>query len=160
MDNPPFNHPWVDESKAPIYRCKFPDPLTQEALEAYLSHLETWIEQAPGYYAWIIYPDLRTQQLRLAMGESQKRRAPHEKGHCSGYAFVVENAFMRGVLTAMMWLGPHHSTLRVFENEDKAYGWIANIHAQFVAREQLEQARLAQLANQRATAAPSHTNLR
>lgn len=136
MGNPSFNHPYVDESRAPIYRCKFPEGMTQDAFEAYLAHLEVWIQQAQGHYAWVIYPDLRTPQMRLAMGESQKRRMPYEKGHCSCYGFVVTNALMRGVITAMMWLGPHNCPLRVFDNEDKARAWVAKTHAEFVAHQQ------------------------
>jgi hypothetical protein len=99
MALPKFNHPWVDETHAPILVCEGPANPGLEEMLAYLAKLETFTKSVHEPYCWVVRPAQLGASQRKAMAESQKQQEPYLKKHAVALAFVISNPVIRGVLS-------------------------------------------------------------
>ena len=121
---PKFNHPWVDESHAPILICEGPRTPSDEELNSYLKRLEEWSKATRSNYAWVIRPCQLTASQRKSMVDTLKRLKPYHKRHQLAIGLAVDNTVIRGILTAVFWFAPQSMPHAVFVTKDDAFRWV------------------------------------
>lgn len=131
----PIAHPWVDSSRAPLYQVTFPARAEDETLNAYFKAIEAWSTRAQHSVAWVMnLTQVRAvpASQRAATAAYMRRMEAYDKLHTRATAFVISNAVIRGVLTAIFWVTPPVFPREVFAEHPAAAAW---------AREKLSQAR-------------------
>jgi len=126
MDHVPINHPWVDESEAPIYRTTFPATTTDAELSAFCARLHEWGRKVRYPIAWVV--DI--SRVREVPATQRKIFARHledfesfERRWNRGSALVVPNALVRGVVTAIFWLKKPVYPCELFAEPREARAW-------------------------------------
>ena len=122
----PLVHPWIDQSRAPLYELTFPPETTDQALMALFSARECWALRAHYRVAWVVNLAgvLRASagQRRL-VGEHLKRFESHDVTYNQGSALIVPNTFVRGLVTAVFWLNPPSFPNQCFATTEDAREW-------------------------------------
>ena len=126
MDLVPLVHPWIDQSRAPIYVLTFPSQATDSELLALCSARERWAQRAMYRVAWVV--DLSgvlsaSAQQRNLFSEHLKRFESHDRAYNQGSALIVPNAFVRGIVTAVFWLKPPNFPNQCFPDAKQAFAW-------------------------------------
>ena len=130
-----LNHPWVDESQAPLYEAVMPRMATDQEYYDYVVKLEAMTARYKSSVAWVIQVAPMTSVQRKIMSDSQIRRVPSEKIHCACYAFVAKETVLRGIITASLWLSPPHIPIEIFRHRDEAMEFAkAKLREHIVAR--------------------------
>lgn len=119
----PYFH--LDESSWPIVVFRFHGEPTDEEFEAYLKAME-------GLYArnerfTMVFDARGTVNLKA---KHRRRQADWLKQHAArirrlnpGSAFIIDSPFVRGLLTAILWLQPLPAPHKVFSSMDEAVAW-------------------------------------
>ncbi|HKU41416.1 MAG TPA: hypothetical protein VJR89_24835 [Polyangiales bacterium] len=124
----PLLHPWIDQSRAPLYELTFPPETTDQALTALCAARERWAVRANYRVAWVVNLAgvlQATANQRRLFGEHLKRFESHDKAYNQGSALVVPNTFVRGIVTAVFWLNPPSFPNQCFATPEAAREWAA-----------------------------------
>jgi hypothetical protein len=119
-----FNHPWVDNSRAPILVCDGPDPVDEEALIALMQKWNAWVVETKEPYGWIVTVHKVSARARKALTDSTRFRAPYEKKYCVCMAFVCSSALLRSIHTAILWISTPPVPTAVFATSAEALAWV------------------------------------
>lgn len=122
----PLVHPWIDASRAPIYRLTFPERTTDDELQSMFVAREAWAKVAKYPVSWVV--DLSnlleaTAKQRRLFGDHLERFEPHDLAWNRGSALVVPNTFLRGLVTAVFWIKPPKFPHELFPTADRAWSW-------------------------------------
>jgi 1,2-phenylacetyl-CoA epoxidase PaaB subunit len=126
MDVVPLVHPWIDQTRAPIYVLTFPSQASDGELLGMCAARERWAQRAMYRVAWVV--DLSgvlsaTAQQRNLFSEHLKRFEAHDRAYNAGSALIVPNAFVRGLVTAVFWLRPPSFPNQCFPEAAQAFAW-------------------------------------
>jgi hypothetical protein len=122
----PIGHPWINESRAPLYELVFPPRATDEQVVALGEARERWALSANYPVAWLV--DLAslmeaTARQRKLFSEHLQRFEPHDVAYNQGSALIVPNAFVRGIVTAVFWLKRPRFPNECFSTRAEAIAW-------------------------------------
>jgi hypothetical protein len=120
-------HPWLDTTTLPLYVWNFPaDAETSEA-EAFIAAWEPLVRSRAERYAVVVdlahIVSAATPANRNLFAQLEKRMALFEKSHCAGVAFVAPNPFLRGIITAVLWVAPPPYQHKFFSEPGEARSW-------------------------------------
>lgn len=122
----PLVHPWIDQSRAPLYELTFPAQTTDQELSQMCVARERWALRANYRVAWVVslagIVQATAGQRRL-FGEHLKRFESHDVAFNQGSALLVPNPFVRGILTAVFWLNPPRFPNECFGTLVEAREW-------------------------------------
>ena len=126
---PRIDHPWIDESRAPLYVWSFPQAIDDETLLAACAARERWATVARFPVAWVV--DLAnlggaTATQRKIFTDHLARFEPHDVKWNRGSAIVASNALVRGIVTAVFWVKAPRFPNEVFATRIEAAGWAKN----------------------------------
>lgn len=115
----------VDESQWPMVVFRFRGEPTDEDFEAYLRAMESLYERGERFA--ILFDARGTVQLsakhRRRQAQWLKDNAERIRRFNVGSAFVIDSAFVRGLLTAIFWIQPMPSPHTVTETLAEAEAW-------------------------------------
>jgi hypothetical protein len=126
IDLIPLVHPWIDQSRAPIYELTFPKQASLEEVAALCSARERWAQRANYRVAWVVNLTgimEATARQRTLFSEHLKRFEPHDVAYNQGSALIVPNAFVRGIVTAIFWMKPPLFPNECFATIEEARAW-------------------------------------
>jgi hypothetical protein len=120
------DHPWIDQSHAPVYVWRFPSTATDEDVVACCNARERWAKTAHHPCAWVV--DVREllrvpPNQRKLFAEHLKRFEPHDVRYNAGSAIVLSNAWLRGVVTAVFAITQPKFPNRTFASVDDGLKW-------------------------------------
>jgi hypothetical protein len=122
----PFRY---DDSRAPLLVVTSSGNSTNEEFDAYLKIMTEMLGRHPRYG---IIMDAR-QSARPSPTQRQKQ-ADWMKQHAAtirarnvGIGFVIDNAIVRGALTAILWLQPTPAPHKVFASVEAAERWVTEL---------------------------------
>lgn len=126
MLRPRIDHPWIDESKAPLYLWAFPPSPALADLTACCEARERWANEATFPVAWVV--DLANlisvgARERKVFADHLARFEPHDVKWNQGSAIVAASPMLRGVVTAVFWLRAPKFPNQVFANREDATRW-------------------------------------
>jgi hypothetical protein len=126
IDLIPLVHPWIDQSRAPLYELTFPKQASLEEVAALCGARERWAQRANYRVAWVV--NLAgileaTARQRTLFSEHLKRFEPHDVAYNQGSALLVPNAFVRGIVTAIFWMKPPLFPNECFSTLEEARTW-------------------------------------
>jgi hypothetical protein len=121
-----IGHPWIDESRAPLYLWSFPESFTDETLVEACAMRERWAAVAKYRVAWVV--DLAnlggvTATQRKIFADHLKRFEPHDLKWNQGSAIVAKSTLVRGVVTAVFWLQAPRFPNHTFADRTSAILW-------------------------------------
>jgi hypothetical protein len=122
----PLVHPWIDQSRAPLYELTFPSQTTDQVLTEMCAARERWAQRANYRVAWVVNLAGITQATagqRRLFSEHLKRFEPHDLAFNQGSALMVPNTFVRGIVTAVFWLKPPRFPNECFGTLEEARAW-------------------------------------
>jgi hypothetical protein len=122
----PIHHPWIDESRAPLYVMKFPASTTDEDLLACCDAREVWAERARYPVTWVVdMSSVRsvTPRQRQMFGAHLGRMDKHNFSYNRGASLIVPNAVVRGMVTAAFWIKPPRFPHRLFATRAEGLVW-------------------------------------
>ena len=122
----PLIHPWIDESRAPLYGIKFPSEATDDEVMSLCRAREQWATVAKYPVAWLV--DLAgiikaTAKQRRLFSEHLERFEPHDIAYNQGSALIAPNALVRGIVTAVFWLKAPRFPTECFSSREEAAAW-------------------------------------
>lgn len=121
-----FDHPWIDESMAPLYIMRTPARMEDAELEGLLKSQIQPIIRTDHPYAFVLIAEnllFFPAKQRAMWAEAEATLSPFEKKWNAGQAFVVQSAFQRGGLKAVQWLSPPVYPYLVTASVDEAIAW-------------------------------------
>jgi len=123
--------PTVDDSQWPIIRMTFDGPCTDEDTRWFLDETER-CQKRPGSYVLLI--DARRAvrppaTQRQMMSEATRNQTAADQRRLIGRATIIDNALIRGALTALDWVVPPKHPMRVFATEAEALPWLNGLLA-------------------------------
>lgn len=126
MPRPRIDHPWIDESNAPLYLWSFPTGLSHADLQACCAAREAWAAVAEFPVAWVV--DLQNITSvgaleRKTFGEHLARFEAHDVAWNQGSGIVAHNPMLRGLVTAVFWLRAPKFPNQVFATRGEASAW-------------------------------------
>lgn len=115
----------IDRSEPNVVRVSFAsDEVSDEEVAAYLADSEESLQQRTDPFVIVVHTGARlTVPQRKMQGDFMIRVAPIIRNLCRGYAFVVDGAIPRGILTAILWRAPPPCDSKVFGRPDEALAW-------------------------------------
>jgi hypothetical protein len=119
-------HPWIDQSRAPLYELTFPSETTDQELTQLCVARERWAQRANYRVAWVVNLSgimHATAGQRRLFSEHLKRFEPHDLAYNQGSALLVPNAFVRGIVTAVFWLKAPRFPNECFATIEDARAW-------------------------------------
>jgi hypothetical protein len=119
-------HPWIDQSRAPLYELTFPSQTTDQELTQLCAARERWAMRANYRVAWVVNLAgivQATAGQRKLFSEHLKRFEPHDIAYNQGSALLVPNAFVRGIVTAVFWLKAPRFPNECFATIEDARAW-------------------------------------
>lgn len=119
-------HPWLVVERAPLLGTVFPGAATDEETRAYCDALHALYSGLSHPVAWVLDASaVRTvpasQRAIFANNEVRTRAAAVQWNR--GTAFIVTNAFVRGVLSAVYWASPPAYPYKIFSHRQDAEAW-------------------------------------
>ena len=104
-----FDHPWIDQSRAPVYAMRLPADRTHTRLRAMCQHItETYrAVSEPEPFGWLNVTDYSRGSDavgRQIMADHLRDVDAYLLEHSVGVAAVVESAVARAVVSAVLWL--------------------------------------------------------
>lgn len=120
----------IDDSRWPLLNVVWNGPTSNEEFTAYLGRLDhnlTRTKSAGTRTA--ILTDARAAAAvnsvqRKMQADWMKAHEAECRKYCIGFGFVVDNAFIRGALTAILWLAPLPAEHVVCSTTDEADTWL------------------------------------
>ncbi len=125
-------HPWIEDSKAPLYRHTYPSDADIDEVERFVRAWERLVLSHTTPYAVVadLSHVLKASSLaRKAFADLQQRIATHEALYCAAAALVVPNAFTRGLITAVYWVSPPSYPYKLCSTVSEGHAW-ASAHLQ------------------------------
>src|SRR5512139_254160 len=115
----------IDTRRPPILRIDWEGSPSEEEFRVHLAELTALIRSMPVNA--ILY-DARTASgptaiQRQKMAEWMREHEALIRSRSAGTAFVIDSAFVRGALTAILWLQPMASDHTVVATPEEAYRW-------------------------------------
>jgi hypothetical protein len=126
LDLIPLAHPWIDQSRAPLYELTFPRHASLEEVAALCTARERWAQRANYRVAWVVNLASileATARQRTVFSEHLKRFEPHDVAYNQGSALLVPNALVRGIVTAIFWMKPPLFPNECFSTIEAARTW-------------------------------------
>lgn len=119
-------HPWIDQTHAPVYVWRFPSTATDEDVAACCDARERWARSAKHQCAWVV--DLREllrvpPHQRKLFTDHLKRFEPHDIRYNCGSAIVLSNAWLRGIVTAVFAVTQPKFPNRTFSSIEEGIRW-------------------------------------
>lgn len=119
-------HPWIDDSRAPLYVVTYPrDRTDEEVREGHLG-IRRIYERTSVPVAWVVDASaVRSAPAtqRRIVAEHERRVRPMALRWCAGLAVVIPNSLVRGFFTAVTWLAPLEYPHRIVETREEALAW-------------------------------------
>lgn len=124
----PFSY---DDSRSPLLIITSTGDATDQEFDAYLTRMTQLLDRGQRY---AILFDARhagrpPPKQRQKQAEWMKTHAPSLRAHNAGIAFVIDNAIVRGALTAILWLSPMASPHRVVATMEQGEHWLTELLA-------------------------------
>ena len=119
------NHPWIDETRAPLYVVAPPDCSDAE-VNLLFRACDTIYADLTHDVAWVIdSTDARnvSAKMRRIVADHLRRNRLVMMTYVAGIAIVVPNAVMRGVFTAITWLVPLEFPHEVVQTRAQGLHW-------------------------------------
>ncbi len=118
-----------DESRAPLMVITSRGEATDQQFDAYLAHMSGWLTRGDRY--GILF-DARgagrpPPKQRQRQADWMKQNDARLRQCNLGIAFVIDNAIVRGALTAILWLSPMASPHKVVATMDQGEGWLVEV---------------------------------
>jgi hypothetical protein len=107
MSLPKCNHPWVDNSKSPIFIINWPSKPSTSELHGLFDAFQVWYESIRAPVAWVSNLDsigLSQASDRQLLADREKTLHPFMRTYLKGIAFVAGSTMHRGIITAVYWL--------------------------------------------------------
>lgn len=128
------DHPWIDDSDAPLYVVTYPGNRTDEEVRQGHLAIRRVYEKTAVPVAWVVDASAvrsapATQRRIVAEHERSVKR--HAERWCAGLAVVIPNALVRGFFTAVTWLSPLSYPHRMFDTREAAEAWARDQLAAF-----------------------------
>ena len=126
MALPTIDHPWIDNSLAPIYICTPPKIIDDETLQALLDAQTKFFHSSTHPYAFVLMVEHTTgfsAKQRATVAAMEKSVRAIEARRNKGQAYVLKNAFGRGLLQALQWLSPPVYPYKVVATRAEAINW-------------------------------------
>lgn len=121
-----FDHPWIDDSRAPIYIARVPNTISDEELSAFLEHQDKRIQQFNHPFAHIMVlgkiTGMSPKQRAMWAEADLKGREIDKKWNC-GQAFVIASAIQRATIRFVYFVQPPVYPYTVVETMNEAVGW-------------------------------------
>jgi hypothetical protein len=122
----PLVHPWIDETRAPLYAINFPQQATDDEVVSFCQVRERWALVAKYRVAWVV--DLAgiiqaPATQRRAFSDHLQRFESHDIAFNQGSALIAPSAFVRGIITAVFWLKAPRFATECFTTRAQAVAW-------------------------------------
>ena len=106
-----FEHPWIEETTAPIFLIHLPADRSLTDTEAMWDHIAAVYSRTPDPepFGWIVITDHSTAAGRRNAVRHVKQVHSYLRAHCVGMATVVTSRVIRGAATAVNWLLEQHN---------------------------------------------------
>jgi hypothetical protein len=120
----------VDDSRWPLLTVVWRGSVSNEEFTAYLGALDRNLARTKeARTRTAILMDARgaaaTSSVQRKMQADWMKANEHEcRRYCAGFAFVLDSAFVRGALTAILWLAPLPAEHIVCATVDEADQWL------------------------------------
>jgi hypothetical protein len=122
----PFHY---DDTRAPMVVITSSGDSTNEEFDAYLTTMTKLLQKRQRY--GIVLDARRSARpspvQRQKQADWMKRYAAEIRAYNVGIGFVIDNAIVRGALTAILWLQPTPAPHRVFASLDAAERWVTEL---------------------------------
>ncbi len=123
------DHPWIDDSRRPIYRLTYPPRPEEDEVVARNAEIHAWYRQLSHRIAWVVdcsHVIQASATVRRVQSEHLERIAPFAARWDVGNAFVVPSSLVRGYMTAIFWFSPPPYPYRTFATLEPAFAWTAS----------------------------------
>ncbi len=123
---PKLEHPWVDDSEAPLYVMTYPPQNTDQDLIDRHAEIGEWYKTVDKPIAWVvdctnIAKAPATQ--RKIVSNHEKMTKPYAERFNAGVGIVITSDWVRGLLTAIFWISPPPYAYKVFATKEQAKIW-------------------------------------
>lgn len=115
----------IDRSEPNVIQIVFPpEPVSDDELAGYISDSEASLVLRNEPFVIIVHTGSRlTLEQRKMQGDFMNRVEPVIRRYCRAYAFIVDGAVARGILTAVLWRAPPPCEWRVFTAAAEGVAW-------------------------------------
>ena len=123
---PRFEHPWIDDSEAPLYILTYPADNEDEELIKRHDEIADWYETVDRPIAWVVDCtgiQKATATQRKIVSEHTDKILPYSKRFNMGTGIVITSSWVRGLLTAIFWLSPPPFPYKIFDTVEHAKAW-------------------------------------
>ncbi|HEY6879984.1 MAG TPA: hypothetical protein VI299_18290 [Polyangiales bacterium] len=121
-----FKHPWLNDSEYPVLQVTFPQGYSYEQTEAMFNDVQSFYAQNSAPFAWVVDAtrvSVADAKARKLTAEHEARSKEHLRRFNAGTAFVIESAWVRGIVTAIYWISPPAYPYEVFADVAYARAW-------------------------------------
>lgn len=123
---PALDHPWVDDSRAPLYYLTYPKASSDRELADGFAGLVSFYKTVRQPIAWVVdctnVVTAPATQRRLA-AKHLEEITPYSKRWDRAVAMVITTSWTRGLMTAIFWLSPPVFPYSVFADRVAATKW-------------------------------------
>jgi len=118
-----------DDSRFPLVTVTFVGETSDDQFEAYIAHLtRTTLRALKEKRRVAFVMDARkvvssSASQRRMMGDWMKANDGDTRATCAGFAFAMESAWQRGLLTAVLWIHPLPAPHFVGSTPGEAAAW-------------------------------------
>lgn len=123
----PFaGHPWVDDSRRPLYRLTYPRQPSDDEVLARNAEIHEWYKALDHRIAWVVdcsHVIYASATVRRLQSEHLRRIEYFAARWDVGNAFVVPSSLLRGYMTAIFWFSPPPYQYQSFASLAPALLW-------------------------------------
>lgn len=111
----------IKESGWPLIVATMENATFDETVE-YLKRNEAWLKRKQPYAIVLVLKGNNKvgSDIRQAHADFMKRHADEMKTHMTGLSLIVENSFIRAIVTSVLWMQPIPCPYRTFSNDVEA----------------------------------------
>lgn len=123
------DHPWIDNTEAPLYVQVLPKEGTDEELRKFCNALRVWHTRVDFPFAVVFDISglgFATAGQRRILAQHEKSVADTDRKYCAGCGLVAASTWQVGLITATFWLSPPAYPAKVFANREDAKAWAAD----------------------------------
>jgi hypothetical protein len=120
-------HPMLEEDGWPLAVTTWPARVTEDELRGYFERLKRLFEKRTPFVHILdgrsATPESTSARLRGLATDFQRGLDPRQRALVLGEAYIVDSAFLRGVLTALGWVFPPPWPRESFRDRASAEAW-------------------------------------
>ena len=122
------SHPWIDDSRAPLYVFTYPsDPkvIAEKSAEYILAFRQLWqhIDRRVAIVADLSHVIEGPPAVRRALAEADKEMQPRQKTYAAAWGVVIRSNVQRLFFQAHLWMAPPVCPHELFEDSESAIAW-------------------------------------